>query len=136
MIIKTVGQQFVAQTWHLIEKFIAKSHQGGGGQDYSIDQIKVYLANGQWLLVVAVDENNVIHGAMTLSFVNYPNDRIAFVTTTGGKGIISKDSLNQLKNIVKQYGATKVQAAVRPSMERLLNRADFYTKYKIVESKI
>jgi len=44
--------------------------------------------------------------------------------------------LKQLKDIVKQYGATKVQAAVRPSMERLLNRADFYTKYKIVESKI
>ena len=135
MIIKTVGIQYISQTWPLIEKYIVDSQQYGGG-DYSSEHVKVYLATGQWMLVVAVDENNVIHGAMTLSFVNYPNDRIAFVTTTGGKGIISKDSLKQLKDIVKQYGATKVQAAVRPSMERLLNRADFYTKYKIVESKI
>ena len=135
MIIKTVAPQYISQTWPLIEKYIEESQQHGGG-DYNLEHVKVYLTSGQWILVVAVDDNNVIHGAMTLTFINYPNDRVAFVTSTGGKGIIGKDSLNQLKAIVKQYGATKIQAAVRSSMQRLLERSDFYKRYTIVESKL
>ena len=64
MIIKPVGQQYINQTWHLIEKYIVSSQQYGGG-DYNSEHVKVYLTTGQWMLVVAVDDNNVIHGAMT-----------------------------------------------------------------------
>lgn len=133
--IKYIPVQYVAQTWPLVKKYIANAQQYDTG-DYTVEQIKVYLSTGQWALVVAADEQNVVHGAMTLSFISYPNDRVAFVTSTGGKSIINKDSLKQLKAIAQQMGATKIQAAVRPSMARLLGRTDFYERYMIVESKI
>ena len=135
MNIKTVGQQYISQTWPLIEKYIIDSQQYGGG-DYSSEHVKVYLANGQWLLIVAVDDNNVIHGAMTITFNNYPNHRVAFITATGGKGIITKDTLSQLKEILKGMGATRIRSAVRPSMERLLYRVGFYKRYTIAETEI
>jgi len=135
MNIKTVGQQYISQTWDLIEKYIVESQQYGGG-DYSSEHVKVYLANGQWLLIVAVDDNNVIHGAMTITFNNYPNHRVAFITATGGKRIITKNSLQQLREILKSFGATKIRAAVRPSMERLLHRVGFYKRYTIAETQI
>ena len=135
MIIKYIPANYCAQIWNLIEKYIIDAQQYDSG-DYTVDQIKVYLTTGQWILVIALDEQDVIHGAMTLSFLNYPNDRVAFATSTGGKFIVNKDILKQLKAIVKQMGATKIQAAVRPSMARLLSRTDFYERYMIVESKI
>ena len=69
MNIRTVGQQYVNQTWHLVEDYIAESQKYGGG-DYNTEHVKVYLTTGQWILIVAVDENNVIHGAMTITFNN------------------------------------------------------------------
>jgi hypothetical protein len=135
MNIKTVGQQYISQTWDLIEKYIVESQQYGGG-DYSSEHVKVYLISGQWVLIVAVDEQNVIHGAMTITFNNYPNHRVAFITATGGKGIITKNSLQQLREILKSFGATKIRAAVRPSMERLLYRVGFFKRYTIAETQI
>jgi hypothetical protein len=135
MNIKTVGQQYISQTWDLIEKYIVESQQYGGG-DYSSEHVKVYLTSGQWVLIVAVDEQNVIHGAMTITFNNYPNHRVAFITATGGKGIITKNSLQQLREILKSFGATRIRAAVRPSMERLLHRVGFFKRYTIAETQI
>ena len=125
----------ICQTWQYVEKYIVESQKYGGG-DYNSDQVKVYLTNGQWLLLVAVDENNVIHGATTVTFNNYPNHRVAFITATGGKGIITKDVIEQLKNLMKLYGATRIRAAVRPSMERLLYRVGFFKRYTIAETQI
>jgi len=135
LIIRPVQPQYVHQTWPLVEKFIADAAQYGG-DDYTVEQIKVFLANGEWLLVVAVDEQGAIHGAMTASFINYPNDRVAFVTATGGKMIINADSLEQLKAILKQMGATKIQAAARPAMVKLLSRTGFYERYTTVETRV
>ena len=135
LLIRAVPVQNVAQAWPLVEKYITDAQQYDT-EDYTVEQIKVYLSLGQWVLIVAVDEEGVIHGAMTVTFINYPNHRVAFITSTGGKLIISKDSLAQLKAIVQQMGATKVQAAVRPSMARLLGRTGFYERYITVETKI
>ena len=95
-------------------------------QDYS----------GQWLLLVAVDEENAIHGAMTVSFVNYPLHRVAFVTTTGGKFIANPALLEQLKQILKTRGATKIQAFGRESMVRLLEKSGFEPRNTLVEVQI
>lgn len=130
-----VALQHVHQTWPLIEHFIAEA-QKFAGDDYTLDQIKMFVAQGQWVLVVAVDEEGKLHGAGTVNFSNYPNDRIAFITFIGGRLIVGQESLRQLKAIVQQMGATKIQAAVRPSMVKLLSRTGFKERYTIVETKI
>jgi len=134
--IRHIPTNNVAQVWPLVEKYIDASQKQGNGGDYTLDHVKVYLSTGMWILVVAVDAQGIVHGAMTVSFVNYPSDRVAFITSTGGKAIVSKETLVQLKNIVQQMGATKLQAAVRPSMRKLLSKTGFYDRYQIVETKL
>jgi len=134
MIIQHIPTEKCAQTWKLIEKYIIEAHKEDS-EDYSVEQIKSLVLTGQWILLVAV-ENKAIKGAMTISFLNYPNDRIAFITATGGNMIICKDSFNQMAEIVKKFGATKVQTAVRESMSRLLSRVGFKNRYIIAEQKI
>ena len=125
--ISPVDIKYIHQTWPLVEGYIADSLDKGlpnGSLDYKIDHVLGYLTSGQWMLIVAVDESNQIQGAMTLSFVNYPLHRIAFITTTGGKLIINPDTFKQLQVIAKYHGATKIQAMARPAMVKLLQKCD------------
>ena len=133
--VQSVPIQYIAQTWPFVEKFIGDAAQWGG-DDYTLEQVKVYLALGQWVLLVVIDEQGKIHGAITISFINYPNDRVAFVTAIGGKFISGKEQYEQFKNVLKGYGATKIQGAARESVVRLWRRLGFYERYAIVETKI
>lgn len=134
--IRPVDVAYINQTWPLVESYIRESTEKGEdktAQCYNADHIRMYVTSGQWVLLVATDENNAIQGAMTLSFINYPMHRVAFVTSTGGKGVLNKDTFNQLKTIAKQYGATKIQAMARPSMARLLQTCEFEPRNTLME---
>lgn len=131
--IRHVKQEFVAQTWPLVEGFIASASEKGESQDYNVEQIKTYLAMGHWVLLVATDDSGTIHGAATMSFINYPNARVGFVTSTGGKMVCNEDTLDQLKKVAYHFGATKIQAAGRDSVVRLLQGLGFNKAYTVVE---
>lgn len=133
--VQHVPQQYAAQTWPLVEKFIASAEKFGG-DDYTTDQIRMYAALGHWTLLVATDEDNQVHGAMTIAFQSYPNDRVAFVTCAGGAGIVNEPVLDQLKALLRGMGATKIQAGGRPAVVRLLEGQGFVPRYTVVETKI
>lgn len=130
-----VASALVSQSWHLVEGFIYEAIKWGG-DDYTIDQVKVYLTRGDWMLVVAVDEENKVHGASAVNFFNMPNDRVAFVVAIGGKLISNQDTYKQFAGLLKSYGATKIQGAARESIARLWTRYGFKERYRIVEAKI
>jgi hypothetical protein len=125
----------VHQTWPLVEGFLAEALKWGE-DDYTVEQAKACLAKGEWLLVVAVDEENTIHGAAAVNIYNMPNDRVAFVTAIGGKLISNKDTYEQFCTLLKSYGATKIQGAAREAIARLWTRYGFKERYRIVEAKL
>ena len=132
--IRTVDAHFVQQVWPMVKGFLQEAlEKGDSEEDYNIHHVQSFLTSGQWLLIIAADEQNRIHGAMTISFVNYPLHRVAFVTATGGKEIITPQSLEQLKVIAKQRGATKIQAFGRDAMVRLLAKSGFHPRNTLVE---
>ena len=132
MKIQHVPLQHAAQTWPLVESHMAESQAQSKG-DYTLDQIKMYVLTGGWLLLVATDDENNIHGAMTVEFFNRPNHRVAFITGTGGKSIINDETFKQLEGICRANGATAIECAARDSVSRLLDRFGFKDKYRIVE---
>ena len=133
--IQPVGVAYFHQTWPLVEKFLAEALKWGE-DDYTAEQAKTFLARGDWLLVVAVDEENKIHGAAAVNFLNMPNDRIAFVVAIGGKLISNEDTYAQFSTLLKTYGATKIQGAAREAIARLWTRYGFKERYRIVEARI
>jgi hypothetical protein len=139
--IRAVDQAYVNQTWPLVESFLTDAMEKGGefpewSANYNVDHIRLYVTTGAWLLVVAVDETNKVCGACTVSFINYPLHRVAFVTSIGGRLISSKDTFEQLKQILKSYGATKIQGYGRESIVRLWKRYDFEPRNTLVETLI
>jgi hypothetical protein len=133
--IKPVPVSSFHQAWPLVEEFLEEALKWGE-DDYTKDQAKALLAQGSWLLLVAVDEEQVVHGAASVNFINMPNDRVAFVTAIGGKLISNKDTYAQLCEVLKGFGATKIQGAARESIARLWSRYGFKERYIIVEAKI
>lgn len=135
MKIQHVPINYVNQTWPYVAPFIVEGIAHAKG-DYTLEHIQTYVITGQWVLVVAVDDAGVIHGGMTINFYNRPSDRVAFVTSTGGKLIINQETFEQLKQLVSSFGATCIEAAARESMVRLLTQCGFKEKYKVVEVKL
>ena len=133
--VQYVPVNYAAQTWPLVEKYIEMAMEYGHG-DYTLDQIKMFVNIGQWLLLVAVDEGGNVQGAATVNFLNYPNDRIAFITCIGGKLISNSDTYQEMSMILKSNGATKIQGMARPSVARLWKRYGFNERSALVEAKI
>lgn len=136
--VRLVGVNYVQQTWPLVRQFIEDALIKGHNfpeesKSYSIDHVRQFVASGQWMLLVVVDEETKIHGACTVSFINYPLHRVAFVTTYGGEFISNDEVLGQFKQAMKSHGATKIEAYCRESMVRLLGKFGFEPRNTLVE---
>ena len=134
--VQPVPVQLVNQLWEKVEPFIKSAEEKADVTEYTADQIKVYLIMGEWMLLVATDEANEIHGEATVSFINYPNDRVAFITMIGGKLVSNPETFAQMSAIFKVNGATKIQGMARESIARLWKRFGFVDKATLVETKI
>jgi hypothetical protein len=136
MKIQPVLTQNVQQVWPLVERFIKSALDFSKG-DYDAEHAKVYLSQGHWHLLVAVDESGEIKGACTIEYINRPNSRVAMITAVGGKFVSTPEVFDQLRNIVKLNGATHIEGAARESIARLWKmKFGFAEKYKIVEVAI
>jgi len=136
--IRPVDTHFVQQVWPVVKPFLEEAIVKGGdfpdwAQDYTVEHIQSFLTSGAWLLIVATDEENKIHGCAAVSFINYPLHRVAFVTAIGGKLISSQDTFDQLKTLLKLRGATKIQGYGRDAIVRLWKRYDFEPRNTLVE---
>jgi len=124
----------IAQRWLTIAPFIQDS-LAHSGEDFTIDQVKVYLSSGQWLTLGVFEEQSLL-GVIAVQFSNMPNDRVAFITAIGGKNITNSDTFQQFQAILKAHGATKIQGGVRESVARLWRRLGFSQRYILVEHKL
>ena len=133
--VQPVNVQYVHQTWSLVEELLVKANKYDTG-DYTIDQIKSFLANGNWALLVATDEENVIHGVAAISFYNMPNYRVGFITAMAGKAIVNEDVYGQVCAFIKTNGATRVQCAARESAAKLYKQVGMQERHVIMETKL
>jgi hypothetical protein len=135
MKVEQVPPQYIHQVWPDVVGFIKDALQYGCGE-YNADQMKVMILRGEQILLVAVEEN-AVKGAATVQFIDYPNYRVAYVTSIGGRLIANKDMFNELTDWCKFNGASKIQGAARESIERLWKRLfNFERRYVIVEKDL
>jgi len=134
MKIQHVDVNYTNQIWPQVEQFIeaALAYQ----DDYNIEHAKLYVTNGTWVLIVAIDDDQVIHGAATIQFYNRPKDRVAFVVTMGGKLITGHETYAQFTELLKAFGATYIEGASRESATRLWQRFGLSEKYRVVGAKL
>lgn len=136
MNIEPIHPNRIAQLWPKVASLLESALLTGGGE-YSADQLKVMLVQGQQALIVVSSPEGDIAGALTVAFENYPNDRIAFVTSVGGRMICDAEAWRQFEDWARAHGATRIRGCAHRSVARLW-RQKFGVKqrYLIVEKPL
>ena len=134
--VQTVPTHVVHQVWDTVEPLLSSGLKKSGGE-YDSAHLKVYILQGiQHLLVSVNDEGNII-GAASIEFINYPNARVAFITSIGGRMIANQEVWDQFTAWCKHNGASMVRGAAFESVARLWKKAfGVEQRYVIVEKQL
>ena len=134
--VKVVAPNFIYDVWKDVESFLNASINVSGG-DFTLDQLKFSLGRGEQTLLVSVNDQNVINGAMTVEFNNRPNDRVMFITALGGNGIVNDETFSQVESWARSQGATKASAWAQEAQARLYKiKSNFNTVRYVVEKDL
>lgn len=131
--VQSVESAYIHQTWLLVESMIKEALVSDSPALYNSDHVLQYVASGQWLMLVAVDDSNVIKGVATISFANYPLHRVAFITAIAGKLFTNAETYKQLCTVLKSHGATLLQGYGRPAIVRLWKRYNIHSNLALLE---
>jgi hypothetical protein len=125
----------INSVWSTVELYLSKALKKNDAE-YDLHDVKTALNNGKWKLFVSVNDQDEIHGAAVVSFLSYPKTHVAFITCLGGKMLINQECFNKFKDLLKSYGADRLQGFVDNSIERLYKRINLFRKAALVEMKI
>jgi hypothetical protein len=131
----------VHKTWEKIKPFFESSWTDES-DECTIDQAKVYVSRGDWIVIVFADEKAEIHGAALIKVYNATNERIAYCLALGGRVIFTQEVFDQFCALVTSMGATKIRCAIKINsngkepMARLLRRYGYRELYKTLEVAI
>lgn len=135
MKVEYVPLDFAVSCWPKVEGFLNKAVSKSLGE-YDIEHLKAFVTSGIQSLYVVTEGQEII-GAATVSFINYPNDRVAFVTSCGGKMIANEEVWQEFSKVLKVSGATKCQGCAKDSTTRLWeSKTGFKKVYTIIERDI
>jgi hypothetical protein len=122
--------------WPTCSHFLAAGLAMGEGE-MDLSQLRQSIVLGNVELLVGLDTQSEVVGAMALQFINFANFRVANVLTIGGTSIVaSKLHWEQVKQWLKQRGASKVQGFCQPAQARLWRRMGFTQSYAVVRSEL
>jgi len=130
-----VPTNHIHQFWSLAAPHLQKAIDVSSGE-FTIDQLKQFVAQGQSDLLLVMDEEHKCHCAFTVQWINYPNDRVAYITYIGG--ITNKKCWNQFVMWVKNNGGTKIQGSTKlDGIVRLWRiKWGMQPKYTLMELKL
>jgi len=135
MNVKYVPVEALHQYWNKVQGYLKKKKKKTNGE-YELAHIKVYLATGLQSLYVA-EEDGEIKGAASVNFINYPNHRIAYIISLGGKMVANPETWSNFAELLKLAGATKCQGCTLDSTARLWeSKTGFRKIYSVVEKDI
>jgi hypothetical protein len=119
--LEVVSPNHIYHVWDKVEKYLEGGLSKSGGE-YNVHHLKQYLTSGQQTLLIIIDDEQKIHGAIAIEFTNFPNDRVAYITSIGGRHMTSPDLWAQFENTLRQLGATTIRGAAHETVARLWRR--------------
>jgi hypothetical protein len=135
LVVRQVNPIFIHKLWPDIRGML-ESGLSHSQNEYNVDQLKMLIIDGSQTLLVAEDGEK-IWGAATITFENYPNERIAFMSCIGGKFIASQTCWDQFCEWAKNNGCSRVRGYAHEAVARLW-RIKFGVEktYVIVDKKL
>lgn len=102
----------------------------------TLDQVEFSVRTGKSLLLVWDEPNVGITGAAILEIIDYPRQRIGHINLMGGKGLVRKESFEELKELTRRLGATTLQCWAKGAVARLYNRVGLHTTHQVMRCEL
>lgn len=136
MNIQLVPHTHIDIVWPVVGPMLAKAcTEKASCGEFTTDQVRMAIVEKHRHLFIAVEDEK-IEGAATVEFINYPNMRAAFIGSLGGKGIVTEQMFNAVKEWCKEMGASEIRAYVKGPQARLYSRVGMEPIYYVVGAKI
>jgi hypothetical protein len=94
------------------------------------------IRTGAVNLLVWDEPDEGITGAATVSFTDYPNERIAHVHLMGGKGIVKKHVFDEAQNWMRLQGATKAQCWCQDNLVPMYEKMGLKNTHKVMRIEL
>lgn len=132
--LQIVHSNYINVIWDKVKDKIQKAIDVSNNE-YSLDQVKLLLIQGQQTLLTFITDNNIdLVGIIQWSDVG--NDRICYISYCSG--IIGPENYKEFVEFVKENGGTCIQCGTsKQSLIRLYkSRYKFKEKFTVLEQKI
>ena len=130
-----VPKEALETVWDSVEKFFAKALDKHD-PEYSLNDLKNYVLDQKWKLFAFVNDKNELNGAAIVAFLSYPKSYTAFVTCIGGRALVNREYYEKFIEVLKEFGADRVQGYVTESIERMYKRLGISKRVSMVDIKI
>ena len=132
--VQIVPSHYVYHVWDRVVGYLERGLERSGGE-YTAEQLKVPLTQGAQTLILVLDDDDEIKGALTIEWINYPNDRVAFITSIGGATY--EPAWQQFIAWLRTNGCTAIRGAAFESVARLWKKKyGFQSRYVMVEKRL
>jgi len=135
MEVYSVPPKFIEPIWERVEPFFAKALKKHDAE-FSLEDLKTAVMNEKWKLFAFVNDDDVLNGAAIVSFITYPKSYVAFVTCIGGRALVNQKYYEKFMELLKSYGADRVQGYVTDSIERLYRKIGVAKRTTMVEIRL
>lgn len=130
-----VDPRFLDAVWPQARKFISLACETQERPDATAEQIRLQIRRGEVTLLLWV-ENEIVTVAFTISFIDYPNRRVAHIGALGGSGAVDEGKFESVKQWCRDHGASVIQAQCDEARARLYSRIGFKETGRIVRVEL
>jgi len=102
----------------------------------SAQHVNYTIRTGAINLLVWDEPGEGITGAATVSFTDYPTERIAHVHLMGGKGIVKKHVFEDAQNWMRAMGATKAQCWCQDNLVPMYEKMGMTNTHKVMRIEL
>lgn len=134
--LQVVHPDYVHRIWDDVKPLIEASCASNTTGDTSAEHLKVKVLEGHQAMFVITNDDNKITGVATVELINYPNHRVALITSLGGRDIVGTETFSQFELWAKSQGASKIRAWAKEPQARLYKKVGLETAMLVVEKNL
>lgn len=135
MTLQYVNPAQLPQAWPVVAPLLQKAIDIDP-MAITIEQTEHLVRTGKSHLLVWVELDQGITGAVTVDFIDYPRERVAHVNLMGGKGIVREHVFEDAKKWMRSMGATKAQCWCKENLVPMYQKMGMENTHHVMRIKL
>ena len=135
MTLQYVNPAQLPQAWSVVAPLLQKAIDIDP-EAITIEQVEHSIRTGKSHLLVWVEPDEGITGAVTVDFIDYPRERVAHVNLMGGKGIVREHVFEDAKKWMRSMGATKAQCWCKENLVPMYQKMGMENTHHVMRIKL